>query len=180
MTVHIEGARGWLERAAREWGKGCRARALLDLSLAEAEVRLARYAASTEPLPARRKTSGVAVALAAAALAVSLAGSLRGPTSTTPPRFAEHAATRTVSLGYTPGGVLALVAPPREGPGGLLEKASGGRAWGPQKSLRDFWGGLGSDPWAGSREEDSRWLRALLREAGVQGEDVPVAPVSFR
>lgn len=171
VTVHIEGARGWLERAAREWGKGCRARALLDLSLAEAEVRLARYAASTEPLPARRKTSRVAVALAATALAVvGLAGSLRGPTSTTPPRSAAHAAARTVSLGYTPGGVLALVAPPREGPGGLPEKASGGRTW----------GGLGSDPWAGSWEEDSRWLRALLREAGVQGEDVPVAPVSFR
>ena len=174
VTVHIEGARGWLARAAREWDRGCRARALLDLSLAEAEVRLARHAAATEPVPApRKRTSGAAVALAAAALAVGLFGSLRAPTSTRPPQSAAPPAVRTVSLGYIPGGVLALVAPDPGSPSGggvfrhTLLGVRPGRALGPVDR-------------AGPAEEDGPWLRALLREVGLQGEEVPAVPVSFR
>lgn len=173
VTVHIEGARGWLARAAREWDRGCRARALLDLSLAEAEVRLARHAAATEPVPApRKKTSGAAVALAAAALAAGLFGGLRAPTSTRPPRSAAPPAVRTVSLGYIPGSVLALVAPDPGSPAGgvfrhTLLGVRPGRALGPVDR-------------AGPAEEDGPWLRALLREAGLQGEEVPAVPVPFR
>lgn len=154
VVVHIEGARGWLERAEREWRRGSRARALLDLSLAEAEVRLARRAAATEPLPGVHRRPAVVFALAATGLlAVALAGGLRGPTREAPPRSA-HAAVRAVSLGYVPGAVLGLVAPPREG--------------------------LVARPWAVPTDESAPWLRDLLREAGVEVDGLPAQPASFR
>ncbi len=155
VTVHIEGARGWLERAARAWETGSRARALLDLSLAEAEVRLARQLALSEPLPVARRRPAVVVAVLAAAVTVALAGGLRWPAGTVPEKAAAHAAGRAVSLGYVPGGVLALVAPSRQP--------------------------LVARPWTvRSGEEIPLWIRDLLREAGLDPEVFPVEPVSLR
>ncbi len=154
VVVHIDGARGWLERAAGEWERGQRARAVLDLSLAEAEVRLARYAALTEPPSGRRRKPAWAL-VAVAALAAALAGALRWPTGTAPERSAAHALPRAVSLGYVPGGVLALVAPPGEG--------RVGRPW--------------TDP---SAEDPTLWLRGLFREGGADPEGFGLQPASLR
>lgn len=149
VTVHIQGARGWLERAEREWQHGCRARAVLDLSLAEAEVRLARHAATSEPVPALRRRPAVALALAAAGvLAVAVAGELRGPRQ--PPPQPAHASVRAVSLGYVPGAVLALVAPPRE---------------------------IVAAPWTATPVDPALGWRDLLREAQVEGLPVQVGPL---
>lgn len=155
VTVHIEGARGWLERAARAWETGSRARALLDLSLAEAEVRLARQLALSEPLPVARRHPAVLLAVLAAAAAVALAGGLRWPAATVPEKATAHAAGRAVSLGYVPGSVLALVSPSRQH--------------------------LVARPWTvPSGEEVPLWIRDLLREAGLDSEGLPVEPVSLR
>lgn len=150
VTVHIEGARGWLQRAEREWQQGCRARAVLDLSLAEAEVRLARYAATVEPKPALHRGPAVALALAAAGLlAVAVAGGLWGSRQQPSPP-AAHAPVRAVSLGYVPGAVLALVAPPRE---------------------------IVLAPWTSSPVDPGLGWRDLLREAQVEGLPVQAGPL---
>lgn len=155
VTVHIEGARGWLERAARAWETGSRGRAVLDLSLAEAEVRLARQLALSEPLPVARRRPAVVAAVAAAAVAVALAGGLRWPAATVPAKATAHAAGRAVSLGYVPGSVLALVSPSRQ-PGV-------------------------APPWTvPSGEEVPFWIRDLLREAGLDSEGFPVESVPLR
>lgn len=154
VATHIQGARGWLDRAAREWASGSRARAVLDLTLAEAEVRLARRLAASEPAPVTTRRPVLVLVGAAAVLAVALAGGLRWPASPISERAAAHAATAAVSLGYVPGRVLALVAPPEDR--------------------------LVGRPWVSpSGDEATAWLRTVLREAGVDPDAVP-APVVFR
>jgi len=141
VATHIQGAQGWLDRAAREWAAGARARAILALSLAEAEVRLAKHLAATEPVPAARRPVTL-VAAAGLVVALALAGGLRWPAAPVSEQVTAHAATAAVSLGYVPGRVLALVAPPQDR---LV-----GRPW--------------TQPPA---DEATVWLQALLREAGL-------------
>ena len=146
VATHIQGAVGWLERAGRAWEAGARTRALLDLCLAEAEVRLARKLAATEPVPTARRPAGVPVVLA-------LAGGLRWPVAPVSEKATAHASGRTLSLGYVPGSLLALVAP-----------AGAPLAWHP----------------AGGEDDAAAWVRAFLREAGLDTETLPAQPVSFR
>jgi hypothetical protein len=87
---------------------------LLELSLAEAEVRLARKWAEVEPLPARRPARTMAVAAAAVAAATVLGAGVRWPGGSVEDRVPSQAAAATVSLGYVPGTLLGLVAPARE------------------------------------------------------------------
>jgi exonuclease VII small subunit len=150
VTGHIEGARVWLDRAARSWEAGRRARAVLDLQLAEAEVRLARQLAAREPAPHARRQPLALVVAVAAVVAAAVAGGLRWPAAIPPERAAAHAAGRAVSLGYVPGSLLALVAPP----GDRLV----GRPW--------------AEP---SVDEATLWVQAVLREAGIETEAVPAS-----
>ncbi|MCS7235415.1 MAG: hypothetical protein RMM30_05500 [Armatimonadota bacterium] len=150
VATHIEGARTWLDRAARSWEAGRRARALLDLQLAEAEVRLARHLAACEPAPRVRRRPLAVVVAVAAVVAVALAGGVRWPADSPPERATAHAAGRAVSLGYVPGSLLALVAPPR--------------------------GRLVGRPWAAaSADEVALWVQAVLHEAGVEAEAIPAS-----
>ncbi|GBD29856.1 hypothetical protein HRbin32_00948 [bacterium HR32] len=115
VASHIEGAQGWLARAAHDWRRGERGRTLAHLSLAEAEVRLALRLAEAEPLPNRwRRSRTVAVVAAALAAATVLGAGVRWPGGSVEDRVPSQAAAATVSLGYVPGALLGLVAPARE------------------------------------------------------------------
>lgn len=119
VLVHIADAEAWLRRAKQEWRLGARGRALLTLSLAEAEVRVARQEAMAAPLPARRASGLVRVALtvACAALAVVLGADMwsglrwGGVEPVARNSAARPADARPVALSYVPGIVLRLVAP---------------------------------------------------------------------
>ena len=153
VATHIQGAVGWLERAGRAWEAGARTRALLDLCLAEAEVRLARKLAATEPVPTARRPAVVWLVAAGVTVVLALAGGLRWPVAPVSEKATAHASGRTLSLGYVPGSLLALVAP-----------AGAPLAWHP----------------AGGEDDAAAWVRAFLREAGLDTETLPAQPVSFR
>ncbi|MDR5682930.1 MAG: hypothetical protein QN163_02740 [Armatimonadota bacterium] len=121
VLLHMVDAEAWLRRARREWRRGARARTLLTLSLAEAEVRVARQEALSAPLPTRRTSAArLAVAAACAALVGILgAGVWSGmqwddSDGTARGVIARPTEARMLSLGYVPGVVLRLVAPARD------------------------------------------------------------------
>lgn len=122
VLFRIAEAQAWLRRARLEWRQGERARTVLTLSLAEAELRIARQEALSAPLPDRRSSAVPRVALTAACAALSVvlvAGVWLGvrraeqtPVARNPVARAEEA--RPVQLSYVPGIVLRLVAPAPE------------------------------------------------------------------
>lgn len=143
VASHIEDARGWLARAARDWRRGERGRTLLELSLAEAEIRVARRLAEAEPLPAQGRPSRTAVVVAAAVATAAVLGTgVRWPSGSVDDRVPARAAAATVSLEYVPGTLLGLVAPARES--------------------------LTARPWARPTVRDEAvWLHRLFEDAGA-------------
>jgi hypothetical protein len=122
VLSRIGEAEAWLRRARLEWRRGERARTVLTLSLAEAELRVARQEALSAPQPDGRSSAIPRVALTAVctALSVMLGAGVwlgvrwtgqepvaRGPT-------ARGVEARPVTLSYVPGNVLRLVVPAPE------------------------------------------------------------------
>jgi hypothetical protein len=111
-----------MRRARQEWRRGARARALLTLSLAEAEVRFARHeaAAAAPPVGAGVRRARATFLGVTAAIAAVLAGGVWSgvPWNGGPPvaqnPMARPADARPVALSYVPGVVLRLVAPAPE------------------------------------------------------------------
>ncbi len=152
VMTHVEAAHGWLARAAEDWRRGERGRTVLHLSLAEAEVRLARRLAEVEPLPERWRPSPTLGAVAAAVVAAVVLGAwVRWTGGPVAHRAPSQPVAATVSLEYVPGRLLELVAPPQ--------------------------GTFTLRPWVGSavREETVRlnWLR---EHQGVPGSSPAVWP----